>query len=470
MSNGQAGAHLERSIGLIGATSLVVGAVIGAGIFVLIGSITDQTGGAIWLAFGIAILVSVASAIPLVQIASALPRAGAGYFFASRLTTPLFGTITSMWILLGGACSTCVVALAFSEYVLAFVNPGASVHWVYGCAMLIVALFYFVYQFGVRLAMGLQVIFAVQMVIAFSAYCVLGLFRVELELAWLPPQGIGSGFLLAIVLCFNTCIGFGILAEMAEEVKDATRTIPLALFIGGSLVGILYVLIGLIYLGSLSLTDGDTSNLEAPLAFSASLFMPGWLVTFLGIGAITAGLTSLNAGAVALPRELFAQARDGILPAWLGKVDARTHSPLHAVTCYIIVVLLLLAIGWVRGLVIDDFSYVTVVGIQVATSAICVSALFLRVRFPEEVSKAYVQLPQWFIVLCTLVTCIASAGLILLLSIESPPVIIIFAILTVATILYQRIRVGRLRAAGVDFDARVRAIPESGIGAESTSD
>ena len=462
MTTGQQPAHLERSIGLIGATSLVIGAVIGAGIFVLIGSITDATGGAVWLAFTIAIVVSVASAIPLVQIASALPRAGAGYFFASRLTTPTFGTVTSMWILLGGACSTCVVALAFSEYVLAFANPGASVHWVYGCAMLIVGSFYFVYQFGVRLAMGLQTVFAIQMVIAFLCYVVLGLLNVELQPTLAPPDGFGDGFMLAIVLCFNTCIGFGILAEMAEEVKDASRTIPLALFLGGAVVGTLFILIGLIYLGSLALTDVDTSNLDAPLAFSASLFMPGWLVTFLSIGAITAGLTSLNAGAVALPREIFAQARDGILPAWLGKVNPRTHSPAHAVTAYIVSVIVFLAIGWVLNLTIDHFSYATVVGIQVATSAICVSALWLRKRFPEELAEAYVQLPQWFILTCTAVTCIASAGLIVLLSLESPPVIVIFTVLTVATVIYQRVRVGLLESQGINFRERASSIPESG--------
>lgn len=464
MADSSSAPHLERNIGLTGATALVVGAVVGAGIFVLIGDISDASGGAIWLAFAIAIAVSISNAVPLVQLASALPRAGAGYFFASRLTTPMIGTITSMWILLGGACSTCVASLAFGEYVVAVTVPEPSHHWVYGCSIGVVILFYLVYLFGVRLAMGIQVVFAAQLILAFIIYCAVGLTKVDIQATLVPPGGFSAEFLITLVLCYNTCLGFGILAEIAEEVKDASRNIPIALLLGGIIVGGLFILIGMVYQASFALVDSHPEEIAAPLGYSAALFLSGPLVAFLGLGAITAGLTSINAGAVALPREIFAQARDGILPAWFGHVDARTHTPLNAVTTFIIMVVAFMGLGWIMNLTIDHFSYVTVVGILVATSAICVASLWLRRRYPEELAAAYVQLPQWLIVGCTLLTVVASVGLALLMFMEAPPVIIIFTALTIVSAIYHKQRVKWLEKQGIDFQERVHAIPESGEG------
>ena len=97
--------QLQRTIGLAGASALVVGGVIGAGIFVMVRDIGALAGPAIWLSFVVAIAVSMIGVIPLIQLAGALPTAGAGYMFASRMLTPYLGVMVSAWVLLGGACS-----------------------------------------------------------------------------------------------------------------------------------------------------------------------------------------------------------------------------------------------------------------------------------------------------------------------------------------------------------------------------
>ena len=96
---------LEKRIGLAGGTAIVVGGVIGMGAYALVPSIAQKAGNAAWLAMTIAMLVSVVSVLPLIQISSALPVAGGGYMYASRLISPLAGTVTSFWALLGGASS-----------------------------------------------------------------------------------------------------------------------------------------------------------------------------------------------------------------------------------------------------------------------------------------------------------------------------------------------------------------------------
>jgi len=460
------GPHLDRAITLSGATALVVGGVIGAGIFALVAPIVANAGAATWIAFLIALAVSITGAVPVVQLASTLPRAGAGYFFASRLLTPMSGTLASWWILFGGACSSCVVSTAFASYVLAAYGPPGLPGYTVGLfAITIVIAFYVVYLFGVRLAMGIQIVFAIQMLLALGAYAILGAARVDITIGFNAPLGV-SAFFMAVVICYNTCIGFTVLAEMAEEIRDPHRTIPLAIFLGGGVVAVVYILIGAVFWGSVTQDSEAILAMEAPLIQSARTFMGSeWWIHWLNIGAITAGLTSLNAAAVSLPREIFAQARDVILPTGAARIDARTRTPLAAVTIYIAFVLVLLITGIVFKFSIDFYSYLTVVGIQVANSIICLASLSLSRRFPEEFNQGYIRFPLWILLLCTIVTVLASAGLFVLMAMEEPAVVWIYAVLTIIGITYHHYRVRALRRRGVPFDEHVRAIPESGSGA-----
>ncbi len=443
--------HLVRSIGLSGSVAFVVGGVVGAGIYALIGPIAAGAGSAIWLAFILAILVSLMGAIPVIQLASALPRAGAGYLFASRLLFPMAGTVTSAWVILGGACSTCVVALALVGYLPLPAILRSDPHLAAG---VVVVLFYLVLLFGVKLAIGLQVLMAAQMLLALSLYVGAGLLQVDLQFSFVPRGG-ATGFLMAVILCYNTCFGFQILAEMGEEIRDARRTIPLALLIGGSVVAVLYILVGTVFVSAMPFDPESYRSINAPLSASGARLLPPGALDFVNFGAVTAGLTSLNAAAIALPRELFAQARDGILPIPLSRVAPHAKAPLVALTVYFtLVVLLMLA---QRDL--DFYGYMAAVGIQVMTSAICIASLRLGRLFPEHYQSAYVRFPRWTLVLCAGITLAASAGFIVLIAFERPTVVLLYGLLTAGTAGYHRVRVRWLTQHGVPWQERVHAIP-----------
>ena len=96
---------LGRALGLGGGIALVVGSIIGMGIFALLAPIAANSGNALWLAFIIAMIISAVGVIPIIQAASAIPRAGIGYLLTSRLTTPLWGSIMSLWAVVGGAAT-----------------------------------------------------------------------------------------------------------------------------------------------------------------------------------------------------------------------------------------------------------------------------------------------------------------------------------------------------------------------------
>lgn len=451
--------HLRQSIGVLGASALVIGGVIGAGIYTLVGPIAANSGGAIWLAFALGMAVSVAGVVPVMQLAVALPRAGAGYFFASRLIAPLAGTVASTWILLGGACSVCVVSLGLAQYISAYDVFGGFPGGAYGMAIALVLMFYVVYLFGVHFAMGLQAVMALQMVLALVCYDAVGLSAHRPDLGWTSPAG-GGAFFLAIVLAYNCCMGLTILAEMAEEIRHPRRTIPLALAIGCIAIAVIYIATGVVFIGTIPYDAVGYKALPAPISTSAAVFLSPWAVAFVNFGAITAGLTSLNAALVALPREIFAQARDGMLPSRLGHVDGRTGSPLNAVSLFTAGVLTFLAAGLVLHISIETYSYLTVVGIQVATSAICISALPLKRRFPSAYAKASIHVPAWLLWSTTVFTVLASAGLVALMGSESPPVLVVYGLVTVAAVLWHVLRCRALKRRGDDLAARVRAFTD----------
>lgn len=247
---GDAGQELRlgRSIGLAGGIALVVGGVIGMGIYALIAAVAAQAGSALWIAFTLAMIVSAVGVAPLIQIASALPRAGGGYLYASRLIDPLTGTQTSSWAILGGASSTAMVALGMAGYAAPYLPFAVPVRVL---AVLLPLVFFALYLFGLRLAASLQMILAAQLILALGIYGVAGAAGRDLTLSFDLPRGAG-GLIMATILCYSVCMGFQVVAEMGEEMRNARRNIPLALLFGGGIVLVVYILVGTVFISSVA--------------------------------------------------------------------------------------------------------------------------------------------------------------------------------------------------------------------------
>ncbi len=424
--------QLSRTIGLAGASALVVGGVIGAGIFVMVRDIGALAGSAIWLSFVVAIVISMIGVIPLIQLAGALPSAGAGYMFASRMLSPYLGVIISAWVLLGGACSVSVATRTLAQYLQGYLLDSVPVGLM---AAGILALFYGIYRFGVRLAMSLQMLLAVQFLSALLLYGISGAFHAGLAVTLKPIQG-ATGFLLSVLLCYAICMGFQIIAEMGEEIRDARRTIPRALLIGGGIVAFIYILVGTVFVTTLPYDTLRYAAMKAPLRESAEIFLPTGLVHFIGLGALTAGLAALNAAALTLPREIFALARDNILPSSLARIDPRSGAPRNAVTAYFILVGSLLLCQFET----DFYGYMAALGVLAISSALGLAALRLCTQFPLHYAHAYIQFPQHLLYGCAVITAAASLGFGAVMVYERPWVIGAYAAWTLIVSLGYRIR------------------------------
>ena len=443
--------RLDRPIGLLGGIALVVGGVIGMGIYALIAAVGAQAGSALWLAFTLAIIVSAVGVAPLIQIASALPRAGGGYLYTSRLINPMMGTLTSSWAILGGASSTAMVALGMAGYVTPYLPFDLPVRVL---AVILPLAFFALYLFGLRLAASLQMIMAAQLLLALSVYGVAGAGRCGLDFSLSLPQGTG-GLIMAVILCYSICMGFQVIAEMGEEMKNARRNIPLSLLIGGSIVLVIYIVVGTVFISSVPYDFKTIKAMTAPLMDTGKTFLPDFWVAFLSIGALSAGLTSFNAGAIALPREFFSQARDGVMPQFLGRIDARTRTPLNAVTAYFAFTILLVLFGQS----IDFYGVMTAVGILMMTAMIAIAGVRLPKRFPERYAAAYFRIPGFWLKVIAAISVLSCLGFVFLVLMELPVVGGIYLGWTLLVMVYFRLRIDWLKARGGDWQERFNRIP-----------
>ena len=443
--------RLDRPFGLLGGIALVIGGVIGMGIYALIAVVAAQAGSALWLAFTIAILVSIIGVVPLIQIASALPRAGGGYLYTSRLLNPLMGTLTSNLALLGACSSTALVAVGLAGYITPYLPFDIPVRWV---AILLPLLFLAVSFFGLRLATWLQMALAAQLIIALLVYALAGSFKYSFSLSITLPQGIG-GMIMASILCYSVCLGFQVIAEMGEEMRNARRNIPLSLFIGGAIVLVIYILVGTVFINAVPYDFEEIKAMTAPLTETGEIFLPAFWVIFLSIGALSAGLTSFNAGAIALPRELFSQARDGIMPGFLKKIDPRTRSPLNAVAAFFLLVMILI----LTGQSIDFLGVMAAVGILLMTAIMAIAAVRLPKKFPERYAAAFFKLSKTWLIIFAIISTVSSLGFVFIVLMELPIVGIIYIAWIILVIVYYFMRVSRLKKSGFDWEAAIGRIP-----------
>ena len=436
---------------LLGGIALVVGAIIGMGIYALIAGIGANAGSATWLAFIIAMVISMIGIIPAIQIASAIPRAGVGYLYASRLLNPLVGTIASSWAILGGACTTVFVSIGLAGYIVPYLPWDIPVRVL---AVILPALFFIVYLFRLRLASWVQIVLVAQLVVALLVYGIVGAFQKPLQFSLSSPQGAG-GLIMATVLCYSAWIGFQVIAETGEEIRRPRRNIPLALAIGGAIVLVMYIVVSTVFISSVPYDFEAIKGMTAPLMETGKNFLPAFWVVFLSIGALSAGLTSFNAAAIALPRELFAQARDGIAPLFVGKVNERTRTPLNAVGVYFLFVILLLLLG----MDIDFYAVVAAVGILMMTVVLSIAAVKLPTKFPDRYRNAYFKLSKPWLVTVAVLSVLSCALFVLLVLSEVPVVGLAYIGWTALIILYYILRVRWLKKKGFDWERRLGRIP-----------
>lgn len=409
--------ELQRNITLTGAVAIIVGSVIGMGAFVLLPIVCSQAGGAAWLAIAVAVGISTISMLPLIQLGATLPTAGGGFEYGRRLLTPNLGILLSWLGVLGGAAALALVSYGLVESFASYLPEGTSLHLV---ALAIVLLFYAVQRLGVQLLSTVQVVLVAQMLLALLIYSCVGL--LSDGNGYVPSVPTDTSFLMGLAVAFNLCLGFQVVVELGEEMKSPERNIFRTLIIGAVVVMLFYLLI----IAAYTHLVGVENLVERPdLVFTSTPILPQWGVRFLQFGIVGAALTSFNGTAIAIPREIYAQGRAGVIPSKFAELDSQGN-PRNAVSLYFALVVVLLILGAILDYVgvlslffgkgiIEFYGFITVSGILILT----VGLSFAAWRLPKQMTDAYtsskVRIPLWLLSSAIIVSVVFNSGLVILM-------------------------------------------------------
>jgi len=355
MSTEQNAAAPRQTLSVTDACAMIVGLIVGAGIFgtpsIVAGAVGDSSMlYAVWIAGGI---FSIIGALCYAELATAFPSAGGEYHFLQRA----FGR--SLAFLYGWARMTVIVAgsiavfaYLFGDYLSRVINLGAhsSAIW----AALVVVVLTLVNYRGIREGKATQNLFTVLEVGGLVLIIVAGLFFAAPPAAAVPavagadqPWYMGAGLGSAMIFVLFTYGGWNDAAYISAEVRDRERNMARALLIAISVVALLYVLVNFAYLKGLGYDQMARSN-----AVAADLLKAVWGPTgekVIAIMIAIAALTSVNGSMIVGARSNYALGRDWPMLGFLGQWHEASGSPRNAMLVQGAIALALVGFGAIQN-------------------------------------------------------------------------------------------------------------------------
>ncbi|HYF92458.1 MAG TPA: amino acid permease [Symbiobacteriaceae bacterium] len=333
--------NLRRDLGLSHAMLTVIGTVIGSGIFALPAIVFASArapglGLSAWIVGG---LISLAAGLTVAELAAAMPKAGGTYTFLKEAYGPWMGFLQGWAFFLAyNSAMQAALAMLFTTYlkVLIPLSPGGQTV----AGVLLILFLTAVNAIGVRFGGAVQVISTLGKLVPIALLIIFGLSRVDTaNLVPILPQGtsIATALAAAVLPVLWAYDGWIMVGQLAEEVKDPQRNIPLALIVGILLVLVVYTLFNIVLVGAIPL-DVLTASEKPVVPLAALLFGQGGskLIT---VGMLVSMFGTLNAVVMTAPRYYYGMARDGLFPAAakVARLHPKYQTPLIA---------LALSCGW----------------------------------------------------------------------------------------------------------------------------
>jgi basic amino acid/polyamine antiporter, APA family len=329
------------------ATAIIVGLIIGAGIFKAPSTVASGAGGETamilcWIAGGV---LSFVGAMCYAELATAYPSVGGEYHFITRAfgrTPAFFYGWARMTVIIAG--SIAVFAFVFGDYCARLLSLGEHSSPIY--AALIVVTLTVVNIVGLRAGKTTQNVFTTLLVIGLVIVLIVGL-SVPPAAPAAPASAPGwSGIGLAMIFVLFTYGGWNDGAYISAEVRHRERNMSRALFLSIGLVTIIYVLVNLAYVNGLGYANVAKSD-----AVAADLLGGVWGTAgekMISVLVALATLTSINGSMIVGARSNYALGREWPFLRWLGHWDERSSSPRNAYLVQGAIALALVGLGTIE--------------------------------------------------------------------------------------------------------------------------
>lgn len=419
---------LKKTLGAFDLIILGISAIIGAGIFVMIGSAVIGTaervgaGPALVISIGLVAIACIFPALCYAEFASMIPVSGSAYIYTFA-TMGEFAAWMMGWVLmLEYAIGTIAVASSWTGYLIKLfegfpflpevmknppawlvndyqtavaTSPDTVIPHFLGIpicfnlpAMFIICVIALILLKGIQESANFAKIMVYVKVAVIGLFILVGSFYVRPE-NWVPfaPTGL-KGILMGAFAIFYAYIGFDAISTAAEETKDPQKNLPIGL-IGSLLIcSAIYALVTFVLTGMMPMGQID---LKAPIAHAMSFIGQDWYAGVISIGAL-AGLTSvLLVLQYGTTRILFAMSRDGLLPPVMKKLHPKFQTPW--VITILSTVLILIGSLFINMQVAAELA---IFGTFTSFVIVCIGILILRKTEPDRPRPFKVPCCPWF--------------------------------------------------------------------------
>ena len=415
-----AGEHrLHRALGPLALTAMGVGAIIGAGIFVLVGKAAHHTAGpALMLSFVVAGVACVFAALCYAEFASMAPVAGSAYTYAYMTLGELFAWIIGWDLVLEYAVGAATVAHGWSSYLRDLLKANqielprlireapikldeagdyvATGSLFDGLALAVVIVMTTILVLGIRESARFNAAMVVlKLAIVLFVICV-GAWWID-PANWHPfaPYGYSGlsffghtilgqegdlgkpvGMLAGASIIFFAYIGFDAISTQAEEARNPKRDLPIGIIASLLICTVLYIAMAAVITGMVPYKEIDV---DAPVSDAFGKIGLDWAQSMIAVGAV-AGITSvLLVMMLSQPRILLAMARDGLLPpGFFAAIHPRFKTPWKST------ILTGIVVGSMGSLLpIDILSELVNIGTLLAFAIVCAAVLVMRRTDPD---------------------------------------------------------------------------------------
>ncbi len=391
---------LQRVLGLWSAVSIVIGTVIGSGVFLVPSTMIRFVGSVeklfvVWIVAG---LLSLFGALTYAELAAAMPEAGGEYVYLSAAYGPFWGFLygwTQFWVAKSGSIAT--LAAGFYTYLTAFypvlgipvavlpfhIGPGGTlleIHYGQLVAIAVIVILGAVNYIGVRSGGNLQVFVTILKMLLIAGVIAIGIFSGKGDFSHFHssiPSAAGiAGFFAAMVGALWAYDGWNNVSMVSSEIRNPQRNLPRALIVGTSAVIATYLLVNVAYFHILS--PGEVAASHRVAADMMSMVQGRAAAGVVTIAVLISIFAALNGSILSGSRVPYALARDGLFFRTAATVHPKYKTPGNSTVLLCGWSCIVVLSGWY-----DDLYNFVIFGSWILYLLTVISVFVLRKRKPD---------------------------------------------------------------------------------------